>query len=143
MVDINSTSLKGRLKKIIEELSGSRKKVKINIDGINADAFYTDVESTLLAIKNILLSMHKHTPKDSKIMISNKFDEDDVVFKITSNNIREIKGSPDNRNIIAHGKIRHAVGFLNGLCEYSIIAKYDEFSNWMERDMMNGKNASE
>ena len=87
--------------------------------------------------------MHKHTPKDSKIMISNKFDEDDVVFKITNNNIREIKGSPDNRNIIAHGKIRNAVGFLNGLCEYSIIAKYDEFSNWMERNMMNGKNASE
>ena len=145
----DSTLFDDRIMKISNEMASDflkryKKKVEIDLSGLNAKSFYTDVVSTLLAVKIILKSMYHHTPSssNSKIIISSSYKEDDVIIKITSNKVKEISGNPDNRKLIAHGKIRHAIHFLNGLCDYSIIGKYDDLG-WMEKNMMSGEKAKQ
>ena len=138
---MDSTDIKERLLDIIEQIKSDptqKKQTDVILDNLKAKSFYTDVESTLKALKLILRSMYNHTQSaaDSKILITSKYDTNDVIIKVTSNKVKEVSGSPNNRNIISHGKIKNAIYQLNGLCDYSIIAKYDGFDDWMMKNMM-------
>tara|TARA_Y100001970_G_C14245693_1_gene868059 strand:+ start:384 stop:2444 length:2061 start_codon:yes stop_codon:yes gene_type:complete len=118
------------------------KRIEIDWSELNAISFYSDVKSVLAALNKILKSMYKHTDKSDsgEIKISSEYDNKDVVITITSNQIKEIKGFTGDRKLLANGKIRNAIFMLNGLCDYSIIAKFVGIG-WKEQKMMKGEKA--
>ena len=61
---MDSTDIKERLLDIIEQIKSDptqKKQTDVILDNLKAKSFYTDVESTLKALKLILRSMYNHT----------------------------------------------------------------------------------
>lgn len=104
--------------------------IEINVDEINAFGFYTDVTRVKYALKLIIESMLDNSNGNTvfcKTEIQNK------AIEIFDDNPEPLNILP-NRDFV-HGKLRKAIYYLIALCDYSIIANFNN-GGWKEINMM-------
>ena len=137
----DSTDLAAEIKSISEKVLYYIKRKEIPIAlGIEAVSFYTDVKSFLHALESIIGSMYKHTPDEKGNFIKVKsyyHDNNETIFTISNNDKTVLDKEYLNRSLLANGKTRKAIFYLNGLCDYSVSANFEGYG-WKKINMLKG-----
>ena len=137
----DSTDLAAEIKSISEKVLYKKMGKELSIEfKLEALSFYTDVKSFLYALESIIASMYRHTPDEKGNFIKVKsyyHDNNETIFTISNNDKTVLDKEYLNRSLLANGKTRKAIFYLNGLCDYSVSANFEGYG-WKKINMLKG-----
>ena len=64
-------------------------------------------------------------------------DNNETIFTISNNDKTVLDKEYLNRSLLANGKTRKAIFYLNGLCDYSVSANFEGYG-WKKINMLKG-----
>ena len=115
-----------------------RKGFSIDADAIAKTTFYTCVPSIQSALNELLLSMIKNTEGKLIRINGRKITEGDMSYEIRIEDDANACVPEQAGRRFAHGKLRKVLHELNGLCEYTIEAVFNDGKRY-DLDMVSGE----